>query len=136
MCSPTPGVIGLGEAAYGSVGLAVVLSLFPAHRRAPCPGAFTAGASFGRLRHRARWRPRVPFGWRWAVAAMAALGLVLLVLFRVLVTEDRLARHDQADAADGPTGPATAPCRIAVPAGSALHLPGQRPTTFVAGSSC
>ena len=32
-------LVGVGEAAYGSVGLAVVLSLFPAHRRAAVSGA-------------------------------------------------------------------------------------------------
>ena len=35
--------IGVGEAAYGSVGLAVVLAVFPAYRRASFTGAFMAG---------------------------------------------------------------------------------------------
>ena len=39
--------IGVGEAAYGSVGLAVVLAVFPAYRRAAFTGAFMAGGSFG-----------------------------------------------------------------------------------------
>ena len=39
--------IGVGEAAYGSVGLAVVLAVFPAYRRASFTGAFMAGGSFG-----------------------------------------------------------------------------------------
>src|SRR3954465_4136022 len=39
--------IGVGEAAYGSVGLAVVLAVFPAYRRASFAGAFLAGGSFG-----------------------------------------------------------------------------------------
>ena len=95
-------LVGVGEAAYGSVGLAIVLSVFPPHRLAALSGAFTAGGSFGAvlgiflggaLAHR--------FGWRPAVAAMAVLGLVLLVVFRVLVTDERLARHAQPDAADG-----------------------------------
>src|SRR5690242_11035375 len=34
--------IGVGEAAYGSVGLAVVLAVFPAYRRASISGAFIA----------------------------------------------------------------------------------------------
>jgi predicted MFS family arabinose efflux permease len=95
-------LVGVGEAAYGSVGLAVVLALFPAHRRASLAGAFTAGASFGAVFGIAAGGALAErFGWRWAVAAMAILGLVLLVLFWVLVTEDGLARHAQPDAADG-----------------------------------
>src|SRR3954449_80891 len=39
--------IGVGEAAYGSVGLAVVLAVFPAYRRASFTGAFMAGGSVG-----------------------------------------------------------------------------------------
>jgi predicted MFS family arabinose efflux permease len=95
-------LVGVGEAAYGSVGLAVVLALFPPHRRASLSGAFTAGASFGAVLGIAAGGALAErFGWRWAVAAMAVLGLVLLVLFRMLVTEDELARHAQPDAADG-----------------------------------
>jgi MFS family permease len=95
-------LVGVGEAAYGSVGLALVLSLFPAHRRATLAGAFTAGASFGAVLGIALGGPlAAQFGWRWAVAAMAVLGLVLVLLFRMLVTDDALTRHAQPDVADG-----------------------------------
>ena len=39
--------VGIGEAAYGSVGIAVVLSVFPARLRATMTGAFMAGGMFG-----------------------------------------------------------------------------------------
>jgi len=39
--------VGIGEAAYGSVGIAVVLSVFPARLRATLTGAFMAGGMFG-----------------------------------------------------------------------------------------
>src|SRR5947209_12010207 len=39
--------IGVGEAAYGSVGLAVVLAVFPAYCRASISVAFIAGGTFG-----------------------------------------------------------------------------------------
>ena len=39
--------VGVGEAAYGSVGIAVVLSVFPARLRATVTGAFMAGGMFG-----------------------------------------------------------------------------------------
>jgi predicted MFS family arabinose efflux permease len=100
--------VGVGEAAYGSVGLAVVLSLFPAHRRATLSGAFTAGASFGSVLGIAIGGALAArFGWRWSVAAMALLGLVLVVLFMVLVTEEKLARHAQPAEADSRTGSRT-----------------------------
>lgn len=98
-------LVGVGEAAYGSVGLALVLGLFPASRRATLAGAFTAGSAFGAVLGIAlggvlasRW------GWRWAVAAVAVLGIVLLLLFRRLVSDDQLARHEQLDTVDGPPG--------------------------------
>jgi MFS family permease len=40
-------VLGVGEAAYGSVGLAVVLAVFPPYRRALLTGTFLAGGAFG-----------------------------------------------------------------------------------------
>ena len=39
--------VGVGEAAYGSVGVALVLSVFAARRHAALSGAFMAGGSFG-----------------------------------------------------------------------------------------
>ncbi|MFP3548533.1 MFS transporter, partial [Rhizobium sp. SIMBA_035] len=41
------GLVGLGEAAYGSVGVALILSIFPARLRATLTGAFMAGGAFG-----------------------------------------------------------------------------------------
>jgi predicted MFS family arabinose efflux permease len=96
-------LVGVGEAAYGSVGLAVVLAVFPAHRRATLAGAFTAGAAFGAVLGIALGGALASrLGWRWAVAAVAVLGVVLLLLFRMLVTDDELTRHAVPDAADGP----------------------------------
>jgi predicted MFS family arabinose efflux permease len=130
-------LVGVGEAAYGSVGLAVVLSVFPASRRATLAGAFTAGGAFGSVLGialggaLATW-----FGWRWALAGMAVLGLVLLALFRQLVTDDELARHAEPDASDGPAGARPrAPLRSVVsqPAVLCTYL-GNGLQLFVAGS--
>jgi MFS family permease len=94
--------IGVGEAAYGSVGLAVVLAVFPACRRASFTGAFMAGGSFGSVLGVAfgGWLA-VQFGWRWSFAAMAVLGLVLVALYRLLVSDEKLERYRVADAAEG-----------------------------------
>jgi predicted MFS family arabinose efflux permease len=130
-------LVGVGEAAYGSVGLAVVLSLFPAQRRAALSGAFTAGSSFGAVLGIALGGALASrFGWRWAVVSMAVVGLVLAALFRALVTDEKLARHAEPDPADGPPGPSlraplssvvTEPAVLCAYVGNGLQL-------FVAGS--
>jgi MFS family permease len=94
--------IGVGEAAYGSVGLAVVLAVFPAYRRASISGAFIAGGSFGSVIGVALGGAlAVHFGWRWSFAAMALLGLVLVVLYRTLISDKKLDAHRVVDLADG-----------------------------------
>ncbi len=87
-------LIGLGEAAYGSVGLAVVLAVFAPHRRASLTGAFMAGGSFGSVLGVALGGVfAVQFGWRWAFAIMGILGLVLAVLYRAMISERKLDAH-------------------------------------------
>lgn len=89
-------LVGVGEAAYGSVGIAVVLGVFARRRHAALSGAFMAGGSFGSVLGVGLGGVlAVQFGWRWAFVAMAAFGLVLVALFALLVTEKRLARHAQ-----------------------------------------
>ncbi|QBR01765.1 MFS transporter [Paraburkholderia pallida] len=84
--------VGVGEAAYGSVGLAVVLSVFPAHLRATLSGSFLAGGAFGSMLGMAlSGIVAAHFGWRWSFATMAVFGLVLAVIYRLVVTERRLA---------------------------------------------
>src|SRR3954463_7637803 len=93
--------IGVGEAAYGSVGLAVVLAVFPAYRRASISGAFIAGGSFGSVIGVALGGSlAVHFGWRWSFAAMALLGLILVVLYRTLISDKKLEAHRVANLAD------------------------------------
>ncbi|WP_116368176.1 MFS transporter [Parahaliea mediterranea] len=84
-------LVGVGEAAYGSVGIAVVLSVFPVGLRATLASAFMAGGMFGSVlgvgfggviaEH---------FGWRSAFSSMALFGLVLAVLYPFIVTEKRI----------------------------------------------
>jgi MFS family permease len=94
--------IGVGEAAYGSVGLAVVLAVFPVYRRAALTGAFMAGGSFGSVLGVALGGAlAVQFGWRWSFGAMAILGLVLVVLYRLLISDKKLDAHRLDDVAEG-----------------------------------
>jgi predicted MFS family arabinose efflux permease len=95
--------IGVGEAAYGSVGLAVVLAVFAPHRRATLTGAFMAGGSFGSVLGVVLGGAiATRFGWRWSFAAMGATGLVLALAYLMLVNERRLAAHRYPDADHGP----------------------------------
>jgi MFS family permease len=85
--------VGIGEAAYGSVGIAVVLSIFPARLRATVTAAFMAGGAFGSvLGMGLGGAVAAQLGWRAAFAAMACLGIVLLAGYRFAVTETQLAR--------------------------------------------
>src|SRR5215207_6271359 len=130
--------IGVGEAAYGSVGLAVVLAVFPAYRRASFTGAFMAGGSFGSVLGVALGGAlAVQFGWRWSFAAMAVLGLVLVTLYRLFISDKKLDAHRVDDvAAGGPVSTGerarlrtlfSTPSVIAAYVGSGLQL-------FIAGS--
>lgn len=108
-------LVGVGEAAYGSVGLAVLLSVFAPHMRATLSGAFQAAGSFGSVIGVALGGyVALHLGWRWAFAAMAVLGLLLAAAFSVLVTEKRMARH-RTDEASAQTESENVPDRYKAP---------------------
>ncbi|GAB1640694.1 MFS transporter [Krasilnikovia sp. MM14-A1259] len=95
--------IGIGEAAYASVGLAVVLSVFSPARRAVLAGTFTAGGSFGSVLGVALGGAfAAQFGWRWAFAAMGLAGLVLAIMYAMLITDRGLGAHRVPEADTGP----------------------------------
>ncbi|MFF7438161.1 MFS transporter [Streptomyces sp. NPDC008122] len=84
-------VVGMGEAAYGSVGIAVVLSVFPVAMRATLSGAFIAGGAFGSVLGVAiGGAVAQQLGWRWAFGVMGVFGLVLTLVYAAVVTERRL----------------------------------------------
>ncbi|MFA7761586.1 MFS transporter [Streptomyces sp. NPDC048723] len=95
--------VGIGEAAYGSVGIAVVLSVFPRALRATLSGAFIAGGAFGSvLGISVGGAVAQAYGWRWAFGVMGVFGLVLAGIYAVVVTEKRLApRQDPAEGGAG-----------------------------------
>ncbi|KQW82953.1 MFS transporter [Brevundimonas sp. Root1279] len=83
--------VGLGEAAYGSVGIAVVISVFPVHMRATLTGAFMAGGMAGSVLGMAVGGIfAAQFGWRAAFAVMAAFGLVLAIIYPFVVRQSRI----------------------------------------------
>lgn len=95
--------VGIGEAAYGSVGIAVVLSVFPHALRATLSGAFIAGGAFGSvLGISIGGAVAQAYGWRWAFGLMGVFGLVLAGVYAVVVTEKRLApRQDPVEDGSG-----------------------------------
>jgi MFS family permease len=98
-------LIGVGEAAYGSVGLAVVLAVFPRHKRASLTGAFMAGGSFGAvLGVLVGGNIAARLGWRASFAIMAIFGLVLVVLYRLVVSDKKLERYRHPDNREVVTG--------------------------------
>ncbi|MFI9803153.1 MFS transporter [Streptomyces sp. NPDC052301] len=95
--------VGIGEAAYGSVGIAVVLSIFPVTLRATLSGAFIAGGAFGSvLGVTVGGAVAQAAGWRWAFAAMGIFGLILAAVYAVVVKESRLAPRGRPAGGDGP----------------------------------
>lgn len=109
--------VGVGEAAYGSVGLAVVLSVFPVSQRATLTGAFMAGGMFGSVLGVALGGVMAShLGWRWAFFGMACFGLALSLLYPLVVRQRKL---------EGRSGgvAAPAPVQAAEPLGRSLrHL--------------
>jgi len=94
-------LVGVGEAGYGSVGLAIILSVFPPSMRATLTGAFTSAGMFGSVLGMAAGGVMATrFGWRTAFIGMGLFGLALVLVYAVTVTEDRLARHAHCNSAE------------------------------------
>src|SRR5689334_12371233 len=75
-------LVGVGEAAYGSVGIAVVISVFPERLRATLAGAFMAGGLGGQVLGVAiGGMVAASYGWRAAFIAIGAAGLVLAIVY-------------------------------------------------------
>ena len=84
-------LVGLGEAAYGSVGIAVIISVFPERLRATLTGAFMAGGLAGQVLGVAiGGAVAASYGWRSAFLAIGAAGLVLAVVYPWAVKESAL----------------------------------------------
>ena len=81
-------VVGLGEAAYGTVGAAMLASLFPLRMRSTILGAFLAAGMIGSVMGvvvggfiAERW------GWQAGFGAVGVPGLVLCLLFLLIVRD-------------------------------------------------
>ncbi len=84
-------LVGVGEAAYGSVGIAVVIAVFPSRMRATLSSAFLAGTIFGQvLGVIIGGQVGATYGWRAAFVVIALLGLVLAILYPIIVKESKI----------------------------------------------
>jgi len=91
-------LVGVGEAAYGSVGIAVILSVFPKHLRATLTGTFMAGGLVGQVLGVAvGGAVAATHGWRMAFLAIGIGGLLLALAYPLVVREAKLASADAAD---------------------------------------
>ncbi|CAG8868976.1 MULTISPECIES: MFS transporter [Pseudomonas] len=124
-------MVGVGEAAYGSVGIAVVISVFPKHMRATLTSAFMAGGLFGAVLGMALGGAiAAKLGWRWSFAGMALFGLCLAVLYPLIVKEARITPQRAAPVAKKATAVVKRPLRtlwssrsvVATYVGSGLQL--------------
>lgn len=105
-------MVGVGEAAYGSVGIAVVISVFPREMRGTLSGAFISGGMFGSVLGMAAGGALAQhFGWRWAFAGMAIFGLVLATSYPLIVRQSRIAPQKVAAAASKVADKVTRPLR-------------------------
>lgn len=90
-------LVGVGEAAYGSVGIAVVLMVFPARMRATLTAAFMAGGLFGQVLGVAVGGAiAASHGWRSAFQVIAVAGLALALAYPLCVRERLLRSHGDA----------------------------------------
>ena len=104
-------VVGLGEAGYGSVGVALISTLFPARLRSAVLGAFYAAPSLGSVLGvllggmiAARW------GWQAAFGVVGVPGLVLALLY--LFVRDYRTTTPTRDSGPAPRAPGAALAQI------------------------
>ena len=91
-------LVGVGEAAYGSVGIAVIISVFPKHLRATLTGAFMAGGLAGQvLGVGVGGAVAASHGWRMAFNAIGIAGLVLAIAYGWWVRDSRLSTEPAAE---------------------------------------
>jgi MFS family permease len=91
-------LVGVGEAAYGSVGIAVVIAVFPSRMRATLSSAFLAGTIFGQvLGVIIGGQVGAAYGWRAAFVVIALMGLALAILYPIIVKESKIGGAGTAD---------------------------------------
>jgi predicted MFS family arabinose efflux permease len=84
-------LVGVGEAAYSSVGVAILISIFPPRYTSTVAGAFMAGSMFGSVMGIGVGGALASqFGWRSAFVGMAVFGIVLTLLYMLVANPSRI----------------------------------------------
>lgn len=85
-------LLGVAQAAFGSAGGAILLSMFPANRHSTVMGAFLASALFGSVLSIVLGGVLAErYGWRTVFVIFGVLALVMAVLFRLVAREPQSA---------------------------------------------
>ncbi|GAB7549718.1 MFS transporter [Cupriavidus basilensis] len=84
-------LVGVGEAAYASVGMAILISMFPPRHTSTVAGAFMAGSMVGSVMGMGLGGSLASqFGWRSAFVGMAIFGIALTVLYKTVASSARI----------------------------------------------
>jgi MFS family permease len=84
-------LVGVGEAAYASVGMAILISLFPPRHTSTVTGAFMAGGMVGSVMGIGFGGSLAShFGWRSAFVGMAIFGIALTLLYMMIASPARI----------------------------------------------
>lgn len=84
-------LVGVGEAAYSSVGLAILISMFPPRYTSTVIGTFMAGGMVGSVMGIGLGGTLASqFGWRRAFVGMAIFGITLTLLYMMVAKPSRI----------------------------------------------
>ncbi|SAL07399.1 transport protein [Caballeronia arationis] len=84
-------LVGVGEAAYASVGMAILISMFPSRHTSTVAGAFMAGSMVGSVMGIGFGGSLASqFGWRSAFVGMAIFGIALTLLYMTVASPARI----------------------------------------------
>jgi MFS family permease len=84
-------LVGVGEAAYASVGMAILISMFPKRHTSTVAGAFMAGSMVGSVIGIGFGGSLASqFGWRSAFVGMAVFGIALTLLYMLVASPARI----------------------------------------------
>ena len=84
-------LVGVGEAAYSSVGVAILISMFPPRYTSTVTGTFMAGGMIGSVMGIGLGGTLASqFGWRSAFVGMAIFGITLTLLYMMIAKPSRI----------------------------------------------
>ncbi|MFP3558812.1 MFS transporter [Paraburkholderia sp. SIMBA_049] len=84
-------LVGVGEAAYASVGMAILISMFPPRHTSTVAGAFMAGSMVGSVMGIGLGGSLAgQFDWRSAFVGMAIFGITLSLLYMMVASPSRI----------------------------------------------